>query len=193
MRRPRSATGLRERAAALTHPWWRSTGRAEASSLAWGSDRHQGRRPASRNAAAVSSAFWPNSCGPRQLVGRVAAKRNEVRNLLWIDAVALPDLFGPDAGHFAGPYRVQDLCAVRGKLERIPIAARDQDGSAFAFLGGNHGGEKVVRLEAAGFRVRKPARRHELGQQLQLLDQGVVKLTAALIGRKLLVAFCGRL
>jgi hypothetical protein len=103
MRRPMSAPGRRERAAALTYPWWRSTGRAGASSLGRGSDRHQGRRPASRNAAAVSSAFWPNSCGPRQLVGRVAAKRNEVRNLLWIDAVALPDLFGPDAGHFAGP------------------------------------------------------------------------------------------
>ena len=52
MRRPMSAPGRRERAAALTHPWWRSTGRAGASSLGWGSDRHQGRPPASRSAAA---------------------------------------------------------------------------------------------------------------------------------------------
>jgi hypothetical protein len=52
MRRLMSAPGRRERAAALMHPWWRSTGRAEASSLGWGSDRHQGRPPASRSAAA---------------------------------------------------------------------------------------------------------------------------------------------
>jgi len=128
-----------------------------------------------------------------RLLQPVAAKRNEVRNLLWIDAVALPDLLGPDAGHFAGPYRVEDLCAVRGKLERIPIAACDQDGAAFPFLGGNRRRKKVVRLDAAGFRVRKPARRHKLGEHLQLFDEGVVELTAALIGRKLLVAFCGHL
>ena len=99
------------------HPWWRSTGRAGASSLRSGSDRHQGRLPASRSAAASQQLPSPNSYRPRQLVGRIAAKRNEVRNLPWIDAVGLPDLFGPDAGHFAGPYRVEDLCAVRGKLK----------------------------------------------------------------------------
>ena len=77
------------------------------------------------------------------------------------------------------------------KESRSPLATRTAP--PFSFLGGNRRRKKVVRFEAAGFRVGKPARRHELGQHLQLLDQGVVKLTAALIGRKLLVALCGRL
>jgi hypothetical protein len=120
MRRPMSAPGRRERAAALTYPRWRSTGKAGASSLG---GEATGIKDALQRPVApqqVGSALRPDSCSPWQLVGRVAAKRNEVRDLLWIHAVALTDLFGPDAGHFAGPYRVEDLCAVRGKLERIP-------------------------------------------------------------------------
>jgi hypothetical protein len=117
MRRPMSAPGRRERAAALTYPWWRSTGKVGASSLGRGSDRHQGRPPASRSAAAGQKRPSARLLQPLAACRKVAAKRNEVRDLLLIAAVALPDLFGPDAGHFAGPHRVEDLCAVRGKLE----------------------------------------------------------------------------
>ena len=67
MRRPRSATGLRERAAALTHPWWRSTGRVEASSLGRGSDElRQGRRTLDRLVRLQDRGLWRRA---RQITG----------------------------------------------------------------------------------------------------------------------------
>jgi len=65
-------------------------------------------------------ASWTPVCS--QLI---AAERNEVRHLFWIDAISLPDLFGPNARNFAAPRRVQDRCAWRGELKSIPIAVRD--------------------------------------------------------------------
>ena len=103
------------------------------------------------------SALWPNSRRAGQLVGRIAPKRNEVWYLFRIDAVPLPDLIRPHARNFAAPHRVEDCCGWRGELKRVPIAARNQRGTACALLGGDRGGEKVVRLEPWGFGVRKPA------------------------------------
>jgi hypothetical protein len=45
----------------------------------------------------LRSAFRPDPGGARQFVGRVTAERDKVRYLLWIDAISLPDLFGPYA------------------------------------------------------------------------------------------------
>ena len=41
--------------------------------------------------------FWPNPGSARQFVGRIAAERNEVRYLFWVDSISLPDLFRTDA------------------------------------------------------------------------------------------------
>jgi hypothetical protein len=76
--------------------------------------------------------------------------------LVWIDAISLQDLFGPDARDFASTRRVEDCRARRGELKRIPIAARRQGSAACTLLGSNRRGEEVVRLEPCGFGVRKP-------------------------------------
>jgi hypothetical protein len=77
--------------------------------------------------------------------------------LLRIDAISLPHLFRPDARDFAAPRRVEDRCALRGELKGISIAARHQRGPASPLLSSNRGGEKVIRLEAWGSSVCKPA------------------------------------
>ena len=51
----------------------------------------------------LRSAFRSDAGGARQFVGRVTAERNKVRHLVWIDAISLPDLFGPDAREFPAP------------------------------------------------------------------------------------------
>jgi hypothetical protein len=71
----------------------------------------------------LSGAFRTDPGRARQFVGRVTAERDKVRHLLWIDAISLPDLFGPYAREFATPRRVQDTRAWRGELKGIPVAA----------------------------------------------------------------------
>jgi hypothetical protein len=114
----------------------------------------------------LGRAFWPDSGSARQFVRRVPAERDEVRHLVWIDAISLLDLFGPNTGYFPAPRRVQDRCARRGELKRIPIAARHQCRAAGAFLQSNCGGEKVVRLVSWGFDVRKPKCGDKFGQDV---------------------------
>ena len=123
----------------------------------------------------------------RDLVRRVAAQRDEVGNLRRLDAVARDDLRRVDPRHLAGADRIENRGAVGGKLERVAVAARDQDAAAAPLLGGGRGGEKIVRLVAGGLGVRKAACRDEVRQHLQLLDDGVVEFAPALIGRKRLV------
>ncbi len=47
----------------------------------------------------------PHAGRARELVGRVAAERDEVRHLLGLDAVALPHLVGADPGQLADAAR----------------------------------------------------------------------------------------
>jgi hypothetical protein len=148
---------------------------------------------AKSSAPQLSGALWPDSGCARQVVRGIAAERNEVRHLVWIDAVSLPDLFRPNARDFAAPRRIEDRCTRRGELKRIPIAARHQCGAACTLLSGNCGGEKVVRLVPRGFGVRKPKRGDKFGQDVQLLNQIIIELSPALISGKHFVAFRRRL
>ena len=104
----------------------------------------------------LSGAFRPDPGCARQFVRRVTAERNKVRHLLWIDAISLPDLFGPDAREFATPRRVKDRCGRRGELKGISIAAGYYGGAACALLSGDCGGEKVIGFETCSFSVHKP-------------------------------------
>jgi hypothetical protein len=104
----------------------------------------------------LSGAFWPNARCAGQFIGRITAERSEVRHLLRIDAIALPDFFGPDARDPAAAQRKEDRCALRGELKGIPIAARHQLGAACALLDGNRGGEKVIRLEPRALAFANP-------------------------------------
>jgi hypothetical protein len=73
----------------------------------------------------LSGAFWSDSGGARQFVGRVPPSRNEVRHLLGIDAISLPDLFRPDARNFPATRRVEDgLASKRCAMKRTEGALR---------------------------------------------------------------------
>jgi hypothetical protein len=111
-------------------------------------------------------ALWPNPCSGGQFVGWIAAKRDEIRDLLRVNPIPLPDLIGPDARDFAAPHWVKDCRTWRGKLKRIPITARHHCGTTSAFFGSDRGGEKVICFEPCGFGVRKPNGGDELGQEV---------------------------
>ena len=110
-----------------------------------------------------------NAGGSWQFIRRIAAQRDEVGYLFRIDAISLPNLFGPDARKLAAPRRVEDRCALRGELKGISIAARHYRGSASAFLVSHRSGEKVIRLEPWSFSVCKPAGGNKSRQCAQLL------------------------
>ena len=74
-----------------------------------------------------------------------------------------------------------------GRLERIAIAASNEDDTpGLLFLSGS-GGEEIIRLEARLFRILKATGGNEFRQRLELLDHGVVEFATTLIGRKLLM------
>jgi hypothetical protein len=52
-------------------------------------------------------AFRADAGRARQFVRRIPAERDEVRHLIWIDAISLPDLFRPDAREFTTPRGVR--------------------------------------------------------------------------------------
>ncbi len=137
----------------------------------------------------LSGALWADSSSARQFVGRVTAERNEVRNLVWIDAISLPDLVRPNARDFAAPRRVQDCRARRGELKRIPVAARHHCRTTCTFLSSNCGREKVIRLVSGRFGVREPKSGDKFRQDIQLLDQIIIELSPALIGGEHFMAF----
>jgi len=84
--------------------------KAERLSLSW---KKTGIKDAIKRAVPpqqLRCAFRPYSGRARQFVRRVTAESDEVRHLLWVDAISLPDLFGPDAREFATARGVKDRC-----------------------------------------------------------------------------------
>lgn len=126
----------------------------------------------------------PNPTRARKLVGGVASQRDEIRHLTGIDAVPLVHLSWSDPGHFAGTHRMEDGGQLRGELERIAIAARDQRQTALALFPPNGSGKKVISLVSSGLGVREATGGNEGGQESKLLDQLVIEMAAGLVGRK---------
>ena len=114
----------------------------------------------------LRGAFWPDPGSARQFVRGITSERDKVRHLVWIDAISLLDLFGPDAREFATPRRVQDTRAWRGELKGIAIAAGHNGSAARTLLSGDCGGEKVVCFEPWGFGVGKPKDGDKIGQDV---------------------------
>src|SRR6266436_8977739 len=141
----------------------------------------------------VSGALRANAASAGQLVGGVAAKRDEIWHLLRIDAVTFPDFGWTDARDLTAAQRMQDCRRFGGKLKCVPITARDQRRPATPLLRCDRSREKVIRLVTGGFRICKAARRHEFRQCLKLIQQGIVKLTPTLICGKFLVPLGGYL
>ena len=113
-----SVPDRRARATALLYPSSRSTDKGGASQPGSERDLLQGRHQAFRTAAATAQRVSARPGGARQFVRRVTAKRDKVRHLLWINAISLPNLFGPDAREFAAPRRVEDRRALLRRAER---------------------------------------------------------------------------
>src|SRR5262249_20651414 len=71
--------------------------------------------------------------------------------------------------------------------KRVAVAAGNERGAAGRLLGGGRRGKKIVGFVTTRLGVGETARRGKLGQYLELLDQLVVELPAALvIGEQLL-------
>jgi hypothetical protein len=88
-------------AEAPTHPLSQAVDRGGASPPEFEKDRPEERRSATRTAALFERRVLPQPRPRVQFVGWIAAKRNEVGYLFWIDAISLPDLFRTDASNFA--------------------------------------------------------------------------------------------
>src|SRR5260370_11787532 len=68
------------------------------------------------------------------------------------------------------------------------ISSRDKCCSSTPLFSGDGGRQKVVCFKAGSFPVRKPACVHKFRQDIELLDQGIIKFAPALVTGKLLVA-----
>ena len=77
---------------------------------------------------------------------------------------------------------------MRGELECFAVAARDEHSPASLLLGRDGRSEEVVGLVAGGFADDEAAGANEIRQHVELVDQLVVELPAALISRQLLDA-----
>ena len=84
-------------------------------------------------------------------------------------------------------HRLQDGRGRRGELKGIAVAARHDRGAAAPLLGRDGSGQEIVGLVAGRLGIGEAAGRDELRQDRQLLDDLVVELAPALIGRERLV------
>ena len=79
---------------------------------------------------------------------------------------------------------MQDGDGVRRQLKRVPVAARDQSLPFAPRLLGNGCGKEVVGFIARRFGIGEATGSDKFREDVQLLDQLVIKLTAALVGRE---------
>ena len=118
----------------------------------------------------------------------IPAQGDEIRNLFGIDAIARAYLIGTDARHLASTNWIEDSGAVRGELECVAVAARDEDSAAALLFFRGSGGEKIIRLEACRLSILKAAGGYKFWQHIELFKDGVIEFTPALIVRQLLMS-----
>ena len=136
----------------------------------------------------VCGGLGAHTARARDLVGGIAAERDEVGHLLRVDAVALAHLRRPDPRQRpAALLRLQHRGPRADQLERVAVTARDERLAAAGLLERDAGGEEVVRLVPVCLREREAHRLDELRRQVELLQQVGVELTSALVARKRLV------
>jgi hypothetical protein len=122
----------------------------------------------------------------RHLVGGIPTQGDKIRDLGGIDAISGANLGGADTRHLACADGIKDAGMVRGQLERIAIAARNENSATALFFRCGGGREKIIRLKARRLRILKSAGGNKFRQHIELLEQGVVKFTAALVSWKFL-------
>ena len=101
-----------------------------------------------------------------------------------IHPITLTHLGGTDARHFASTKRLQDGRHFGRELVGIAVAGCDNHGSAFPLLLRCRGRKKIVGLVTGGLCRREAASRHELRQDIQLLNQLIVEPASGLIALK---------
>ena len=68
------------------------------------------------------AALWvPCILSARKPIGGIAAQRDEIRNLSWLDPVALANLGGANPCHLARLYRLKNGRSFGRELEGIPV------------------------------------------------------------------------
>jgi hypothetical protein len=101
-----------------------------------------------------------------------------------LDPIALAHLGGADAGHLAGPDRLQDRGEGGGELVGVPVAAGHDHRPAAPLLAGHGGGQKVIRLEPRRLGVREATGLNQGRQYRKLLHKFGVDDAPGLIARK---------
>ena len=127
-----------------------------------------------------------------ELVGGIAAQRDEVRHLRGLDAVALANLGRPDPRELGDAlHRLEHGRQLADELERVAVGGGDERRPASLLLLGDRGGEEVVRLVPGLLRGREAHRTDELREQLELLEQLGIEDAARLVGGERLAAIGG--
>ena len=103
------------------------------------------------------SAGCANARCARHLVRGIAAQGDKIRNLPGVDAISRANFGGIDTRHLAGANWIEDGDAVRGKLEGVTVAARNEDSAAALFFLCGSRGKKIIRLKARCLRILKTA------------------------------------
>ena len=132
----------------------------------------------------------PDAGRTGDVVGRVAAQRDEVRHLCGVDAVPLAHLGRPDPDERAAARGLEDSHAVADELERVAVGGGDEHGAVPARGGGR---EEVVRLVAVALRGREAERLDERGHGRELLEERLVEHATGLVGGEGLVPVGRRL
>jgi hypothetical protein len=105
----------------------------------------------------------------RHLVGGIAAQGDKIRDLGRIDAIPRANLRGADTRNLACADGIKDGGEVRGELERIAVAARNDHAAALLFRGGGSR-KKIICLEPRRFQILKSAGGNKFRQHIELLE-----------------------
>ncbi len=127
--------------------------------------------------------------GARHPVGRVAAQRDEVDDLLGQHPVALHDRRRVDPGRrLTAGLRGEHGHGVRDELVCVAVGGREQRRAAVHLLGHRGGREQVVGLVPRDLHRREAERLDHRRQPGQLIDDRGVERTARLVGGPQLAA-----
>ena len=121
----------------------------------------------------------PDASGAGELVGGVAAQRDQVGHLPGLDAVAFAHLGRADARDLAHTFRgLEDRHPIAHELERIAVGRRDEHVPRPRLRGG---GEEVVGFVAGPFPESEAERPRECGHQRELLEQRLLEHPPGLV------------
>ena len=134
----------------------------------------------------------PDAAGARDVVGRIAAQRDQGRHLLGLDPVALAHAGAVDALEHAARTRVQHGGDVGDELVHVAVARDDERPASARLLERHRGREQIVGLVGLHLGGREAEGLGQGGYPVELLAEVVgERIALALVGRQQLVAVGG--